>query len=124
MKTCFYCGKGFDEFDEPIRGFDDNKTVIACEDCEMEQENFIRAIYYEDEVFKRFAIQYKNSDDPATIYHEYIIRGSFEEALEYAQENYNEDELIGIEFDQYVNVHDKELTYDEKTGYWTVLDNC
>ena len=124
MKTCFYCGKEFAEFDEPIQGFDVDLPVIACEDCENDQTNFIRAVYDEDHVYKRFTIQYINSNDPLIIRCQYIIMKSFKEAIEYAQENYNEDELMGIEFDQYVNIHDKYLTYNEKTGYWTVLDNC
>lgn len=117
-KECFYCGKEFDEFNEPIRGFDGKDSVVVCKDCEEIQENFVRIKYYEDQVFKRFAIQYITSDDPCIIHHEYIVRQTFSEAFEYAQENYTDDELVGIMFDEYVNLHGKDLVYNSKTDSW------
>ena len=118
MKECFYCGKEFDEDDTPINGYDDNHPVIACQECEEIQENFIRNIYFKDEIYKRFAIQYVTSDDPCSIKQEYIVRQTFSEAFEYAQENYTDDELVGIMFDEYVNVHGKDLVYNSKTNSW------
>ena len=119
MKSCIYCGKEFDEYDEPIEGFDCGKPVIACEECTHIQQTFVKSRYYFDEIFKRFAIQYTTNNDPCTIHYEYIVVLTFAEACEYANENYSEDELMGVEFDQYVNEHGIELTYDCKGGFWT-----
>lgn len=121
MKTCFYCGKEFDLYDEPIQGFDNGVAVIACEDCENEQNEFYRAVYFEDDVYKRFNIQHRSVDDPVEIWSEFYVCKDLSEAIEYAQEKYNEDELMGIEFDEYANVHGKELTYNSKTGYFEVF---
>lgn len=122
MKSCFYCGKEFDEYDEPIKGIDSGKLVFACEECTHVQENFVKSKYCFDEIFKKFTIQYITLNNPITIHGDCVIRQTFAEAVEYANENYDEDQLVGIEFDAYVNEHGVELIYSSDCGFWVGFD--
>lgn len=73
-----------------------------------------------NDVFKRFYIQFIEDNDPCVIRNEMIIKQSIDEVFEYAKFKYGE-KLIGIEFDEYVTKDGNELVYDNKTKSWEIL---
>ena len=119
MKECFYCGNQHDDFNL-VEGYEFGTKVTACKHCADIEPNFIKSKNSIDEVFMRFDIKYTEKGNPVIIHCETICTMDFYSAYEYAKDKYGKN-LVGIEFDEYVNNHGKDLSYDEKTKTWSPL---